>query len=185
MNFGKTSIIKQPLSISAWWKAFKLFIPIYGLAIACPIYLFWKVLVFGVILILNNISSIDMFFIAFGIFIITLLIYEAIIIFYTFFIKLLWSNPPKWLCPPRTISKHFYHLAISFIAMVPVVLINVVYIILVQSTENLTNTDIRPIYVVDFLLKTIPVWIITSAFLYNLEEQIRKNRKHKNFNSQS
>lgn len=78
MNSCKTSIIKQPLSITAGWKAFKLFIPVYGFAIAFPIYLFWLFIILGFILIPNNSSAIGVFLIAFGLFIMTLLIIENI-----------------------------------------------------------------------------------------------------------
>jgi hypothetical protein len=94
----------------AWWKALLLFIPTYAIPLVIPIFIFWHFLIIGAILTVEQEpTAILAFVIAAGMLAATAIGYFLLAIVYSFFLKIFWSQPPRWLTPPQSLKKKLFH----------------------------------------------------------------------------
>ena len=164
-------------SFKAWRKAIVLFIATYLPALIVPIFIFWQFFIVFMILFFSK-EEVSYFFLAItvGILIAIIIGYFLLLILYSLLLKIFWSKPPQWLKPPQSLKKKSINLGIAILATLPVTLLYVIYIIVVESVESLTKTDIKSICPPNIMLKLSWIWLIGAAYLYQWKYAIQPKK---------
>ena len=109
---------------------------------------------------------------------VNLLWFLAVVGLYSLMLKLLWSNPPRWLRLPRFKVLVLRDFTTAIVATIPLtILYSFVIAAISFSNRNDIFYDIRDFEDGEFLLGNSWLWVVTAAALYGWAEQRWPRRK--------
>ena len=152
----------------AWRNALLLFIPAYGAATVVLLFNFWLfLLLFLVSLISGSETNFLFLLILLAILVASSIWYLLIDILYLLFLRLFWSNPPKFLMTPSSFKQKLTHLGVAIAATFFLVVAYVISFSLIYQLEELMKVDYKFICAPDFMLKFSWLWLISTAYIYH------------------
>jgi hypothetical protein len=158
-------------SLRAWMMTIKLAIPAHVGANVVFAFEFWRYSLLGLILAITGNTGNDGLTLFLGISTLALLSSLLYFLFlagiYKLLLKILWSNPPKWIVTPSLKSLIIRDWGILMISAFPIVMIFMIYILSVTSLKEIF-ADLRTLKITydSFLLKFSWLWMISAAYLY-------------------
>ncbi|MBD2163862.1 hypothetical protein H6G04_05520 [Calothrix membranacea FACHB-236] len=152
----------------SWMMAIKLAIPAYVGATVAVAFEFWRYSILGGLLAVTGNDGVIFFFLSSAIALLFALIWFLILTkLYKFLLKLLWSNPPQWLCLPKFKTLVMRDFGILVLSILPIVAIFAIYIFFVTSyKQTLANLRTPRLTYDIFLLRYSWLWLISAAYLY-------------------
>lgn len=158
-------------SFRAWRSALRLSILAYLGIMVFPFYAWFSVLLSVICLITTEFQSNTLWLTFLGTAIILLIVgfvfYIAIKALFRLVLWILWSEPPKWLLPAKSIKVNLHKYAVLSAATLPLVVIFTLIITVETHVEITTGVEIikHKDFLVNLLMRFFWLWLLSSAYL--------------------